>query len=258
VSAPERPGPSLEIRQLLPEDRQTTVGEMMASLNFTSLAPPDRPYTVVNFVATADGRTTFRGRSGQLSDEADRAVFHGLRERVDAVFTGTATMRTERYGRLVTDPGRRQRRAGSGLAPDPLACVITRRGDVPTEIPLFDDPQSRIVVFTPTELDISGLQAQIDVVTLDPGQLTLTTMVRRLRADYDVRSLLCEGGPTVFGSLLREDLTDELFLTLAPKLAGGGSGPTVTSGPELPELLKLRPAWALEHGGSIFMRYTLR
>jgi 5-amino-6-(5-phosphoribosylamino)uracil reductase len=231
---------------------------MMASLNFTALAPPDRPYTVVNFVASADGRTAFRGRSGGLSDVADRAIFHGLRERVDAVFTGTATMRTERYGRLVPDPERRQRRAGSGLAPDPLACVITRSGDVPTEIPLFDDPESRIVVFTPGALDLSGLQAQIEVVRLDPGQLTLTTMVRRLREDYDVRSLLCEGGPTVFGALLRENLTDELFLTLAPKLAGGGSSPTVTSGPELPELLNLRLAWALEHGGSLFLRYGLR
>jgi riboflavin biosynthesis pyrimidine reductase len=73
-----------------------------------------------------------------------------------------------------------------------------------------------------------------------------------------VRSLLCEGGPTVFGALLRENLTDELFLTLAPKLAGGGSSPTVTSGPELPELLNLRLAWALEHGGSLFLRYGLR
>jgi riboflavin-specific deaminase-like protein len=231
---------------------------MMASLNFTAQAPPDRPYTVVNFVATVDGRTAFQGRSGGLSDVADRAIFHGLRERVDAVFTGTATMRTERYGRLVPDPERRQRRAGSGLAPDPLACVITRRGDVPTEIPLFDDPQSRIVVFTPTTLDLSGLQAQIEVVRLDPGRLTLTTMVRRLREDYDVRSLLCEGGPTVFGSLLRENLTDELFLTVAPKLAGGGSSPTVTSGPELPELLNLRLAWVFEHGGSLFLRYGLR
>jgi riboflavin-specific deaminase-like protein len=257
VSVPERPGPALELRQLLPECKPTTVGEMMASLNLARHAPSDRPYTVVNFVATADGRTSFGGRSGGLSDVADRAIFHGLRERVDAVFTGTATMRTERYGRLVRDPERRRRRAASGLAPDPLAAVISRRGDVPTEIPLFDDPDSRIVVFTPNPLDLSAHRAQIKVVRLDPGRLTLTTMVRRLRADYDVRSLLCEGGPTVFGSLLRENLVDELFLTLAPKLAGGGTGPSVTSGPELPELLPMRPEWALEHGGSLFMRYTL-
>lgn len=230
---------------------------MMASLNLGRATRPDRPYTIVNFVATVDGRTASRGRSGALSDVGDRAIFHSLRERVDAIFTGTGTLRAERYGRLVPDPERRQRRAAAGLAPDPLAVVITRSGDVPTEIPLFADPDSRIVVFAPTRLDLSGHQAQIEVVPLDPGQLTLTTVLRRLRADYDVRSLLCEGGPTVFGALLRERLADELFLTVAPKLAGGGNEAAVTSGPELPELQELRLIWTLERDGSLFLRYGL-
>jgi len=256
VSAPQRPGPGIELRQLVPEAKDTTIGELMGSLNLANHAPVERPYTIVNFVATADGRTAFHGRSGGLSDVGDRAMFHGLRERVDAVFAGTQTMRLERYGRLVRDPERRERRAASGLSPDPLACVITRSGNLPTQIPLFADADSRVVVFTPAELDVSSVQAQVDVVRLDPGQLTLTTAMRRLRSDYDVRTLLCEGGATVFGALLRENLVDELFLTVTPKLAGG-TGPTVTSGPELPELMPLRPVWALERAHSLFLRYAL-
>src|SRR5437588_1262348 len=82
VSATERPGPALELTQLLPEAKTTTVGELVTSLDLGSSAPADRPYVVVNFVATADGRTAFHGRSGQLGDLGDRAVFHGLRESV--------------------------------------------------------------------------------------------------------------------------------------------------------------------------------
>ena len=67
-----------------------------------------------------------------------------------------------------------------------------------------------------------------------------------------------KGGPTVFASLLQEHLVDELFLTLAPKLVGGGSSPTVTSGTELKELQELRVAWALEHDDALYMRYRLR
>ena len=42
----------------------------------------------------------------------------------------------------------------------------------------------------------------------------MTTAWRRLTSDFGVRTLLCEGGPTVFGALLHEDLVDELFLTV--------------------------------------------
>jgi riboflavin-specific deaminase-like protein len=257
VPAPQRPGPDTAVRELLPDPRSVTIGEVTASLDLVARAGPDRPYTVVNFVVSADGRAAFHGRSGGLGGAADRAMFHGLRERVDAVFAGTGTMRTERYGRLVRDPERRRRRAASGLRPDPLACLISRSGDIPLEIPLFAEPEAHVIVFTPTALDLSGTRAQVELVRLDPGQLTLTTMMRRLRSDYDVRALLCEGGPLVFGSLLHEGLVDELFLTLAPKLTGGGSDPAVTSGPELPELAPLELVWALEEDGSLFLRYAL-
>jgi riboflavin-specific deaminase-like protein len=246
------------LRQLLPEPRPVVIRELLESLNLGASVPVERPYTVVNFVASVDGRSDFQGRSGALSDPSDREMFHGLRERVDALLVGTGTLRTERYGRLVRDPERRARRAASGLSPEPLACIITRSGDVPLDIPLFEEPAARVVVFTPSELDASALAADVDVVALDPGELTLTTMMRRLRSSYDVRTLLCEGGPILFGALLQEDLVDELFLSLAPKLTGGGSSPGITSGPPLAELRPLSLMWVLERDSALYLRYDLR
>lgn len=254
MSAAERPGPEVELTQLLPEARSTTVGELVGSLNLSDQAPADRPYVIVNFVASADGRTALQGRSHGLSDLGDRAVFHGLRESVDAIFAGTTTMRDESYGRLVRDPERRARRAAAGRSPDPLAMLATRSGDVPTAIPLFEDPDSTVVVFTPVAPDLRHARARVDIVE---GQFTLTEALQRLRAEYDVRTLLCEGGATVFGALLRERLVDELFLTLAPKLAGGNQGPGLTGGPELPEPASLRLVWALERENSLFLRYAI-
>jgi riboflavin-specific deaminase-like protein len=256
TSQPSGPGP--ELRQLLPELGRIHVGELLASLNLAAHAPVDRPYTIVNFVASADGRAAFEGRSGGLSDPADREMFHGLREHVDAVLVGTGTLRTERYGRLVRDPERRHRRAASGLRPEPLACIFTRSGELPLDIPLFAQDGAPIVVFTPVDVDASEVAADLEVVRVNPGELTLTTMMRRLRSDYDVRSLLCEGGPTLFGVLLEEGLVDELFLSLSPKLTGGGNAPAITSGPELSDLRHLDLVALLELDSSLFLRYALR
>jgi 5-amino-6-(5-phosphoribosylamino)uracil reductase len=247
----------MRFRQLLPEIADVEVEDLLAALELGAAAPADRPYTVANFIASADGRATFGGRSGPLGDEGDHAMFHGLRELADAVLAGTVTLGTERYGRVLGKPERRRRRAQRGASPEPLACMVTRSGSIPLDIPLFAEPEARVVVFAPAEIDVSACAAQVDVVTLDPAELTLTTALRRLRADYDIRALLCEGGPTLFGALLHEGIADELFLTLAPKLVGGGRGPTISSGPELPEPGPAQLKWLLERQGSLYLRYAL-
>lgn len=84
------------------------------------------------------------------------------------------------------------------------------------------------------------------------GRVDLPALLR-LQREQGVRSLLCEGGPTLHRSLQALGLVDELFLTISPKLAGG-SGPNLLSG-ELPEEIGLELAWLLEEGGELFARY---
>jgi riboflavin-specific deaminase-like protein len=246
----------MEFRELLPEARSVAVEDLLAAVEFVRRAPEDRPYTVVNFIASADGRATFHGRSGALGDDGDRAMFHGLRAQVDAVLVGTGTLAVERYGRIVKDPDTRHRRESNGLRSEPLAVVVTRSGQVPLDIPLFDEPESEIVVFSPEALEVNA-RARLDLVQLDPGAMTLVTVMRHLRAEYGVRSLLCEGGPTLFGALLHEGIVDELFLTVAPKLTGGGSGPAISSGSELSEPAVLTLEWVLERNGALYLRYAV-
>ncbi|HEY1593179.1 MAG TPA: dihydrofolate reductase family protein [Solirubrobacteraceae bacterium] len=248
----------MEFRQLLPEPDQVDVGALLAALDLAVAAGPERPYIVANFIASADGRATFRGKSGALGDPADRVLFHGLRQQVDAVFAGTRTLMIERYGRMIRDPEARLRRELRDRTPEPLAVVVSRSGEVPFDIPLFDEPEARVALFCCVPVDVSEATAQVDLVELDPGELTMTTVMRHLRSDFGIRSLLCEGGPTVFGSLLDERLVDELFLTLAPKLVGGGPSPTISNGPELMELQPMELVWALENDGALYLRYGLR
>ncbi len=71
--------------------------------------------------------------------------------------------------------------------------------------------------------------------------------------------MLCEGGPTLNSTLLREGLVDELFLSLAPKLVGGSRGPTIVAGEQgLPGTVELDLLSSLEAQGHLFLRYRVR
>src|SRR5690348_13287158 len=143
----------MEFRQLLPEPGQVDVAQLLFSLDLAARAPDGRPYTIVNFVSSADGRATVDGRSGGLGDDGDRAMFHGLREQVDAVMVGTGTLRAETYGRILRRPERRERRVELGLSPEPIACIVSRSGDLPADIPLFSEPDAKVVIFSSIELE---------------------------------------------------------------------------------------------------------
>jgi 5-amino-6-(5-phosphoribosylamino)uracil reductase len=199
-------------------------------------APAERPYVLANFVASVDGHATVADNSRKLSDAADRELFYALRERVDAVLVGTGTLAAEHYKRMLPASERRERRLAAGRPAEPLAVTVSRSGRVPRDIPLFADTPDRVLVF------------EADGVPLD-------AVLHTLRRDHGVETLLCEGGPTLFGALLRAGLVDELLVTLAPVLVGGASGPAVVSGPppEAPADLKL--LGALEHDGTLFLRY---
>lgn len=249
----------MEFSELTPRPGPFELEERLESLGLGDRASTGRPYTIANFVQSADGHATFEGRSRALGDDGDKAVFHGLREQVDAVFAGTRTLQMENYGRILGNPSRRARREARGLPPEPLACVVTRSGSIPVEIPLFNEPGARIVVFAPAGAApaIAVCTADVTLVELQPDELTLPNVMTALRNDFGVRSLLCEGGPTVFTALVRERLVDELWLTLSAKLTGGGGGPSITNGPELPELRELELIWALERERTLFLRYGL-
>ncbi len=232
------------------------MGALVAGLELAACAPADRPYTIANLVQSADGRATFDGRSTALGDDGDRQVFRALRSVCDVVLVGTGTLAAEHYGRLVRDGALQAAREARGLPVQPLLCTVTRSGRVSREIPLLADPDARLLVYSGVPIDIGEVAASVQVVTVDADRLTIAPVLGDLRTRHSARLVLCEGGPTLFAQLLAQRVVDELFLTLAARLAGG-DGPTVVSGLALSEPLALSLRWLLEQDGSLFARYAL-
>lgn len=248
----------MDFHRVHPHPATSDSAELLGDLRLHERAHAERPWVVTNFATTADGRATIDGRSGPIGDDGDLEVFRRLRTQVDALLIGTRTLGIERYGRAVRRPELRAAREALGLVPEPLVATVSRSGELPLDIPLFQTPDADVVVFAPTATPEPDCPACVTLVRLDPAELTLTSALRHLRAEHGVRSLLCEGGPTLMGALLHEGLVDEVFLTLAPQLAGGGTGPTMSSGPALADPATLELVWALERAGSLYLRYAVR
>jgi riboflavin-specific deaminase-like protein len=226
----------------------------VADLRPWELAHAHRPYLLLNMVTTADGRATIGGRSGPIGNAADQDLFHALRTRVDAVMVGAGTLRAENYGRLVRKPERRAARVEAGLAPDPLAVVVSGRLDLPEDLPLFQDPDQQVLVATFADGELPGA-ARIEYLRFDEAAVDIERLLRELR-ERGVRSVLSEGGPTLNAELLRAGGVDELFHCLAPKLAGEPDAPTMVSG-VLHETVEMQLVWLLEAESHLFMRYRL-
>ena len=246
------------LRRLLPEPGTVTAEQALDGLALAELAPDHRPYVVLNMVATADGAAAVAHHTAPISNAADRQLFHELRAHVDAVLVGAGTVRTERYGRLVRDPARRARRVARGLAADPLAVVVSHRLSLTPDLPLLADEHSRVVVVTASDAELAGCAAQISYLRSAPGEeADLAVMLARLRAEHGVRSVLCEGGPNLNASLLPAGLIDELFLSIAPVLAGTAGSLSIVNRAPIPHPVDLTLLWLLESQGQLFARYAV-
>ena len=244
------------MRRLLPDEAQTSVADQVATLDLVGSAFGDRPYVITNFALTLDGHATIAGRSGAIGSDVDTAMLVGLRTRVDAVMIGAGTMRAERYGRVIGDPAKRERREREGLAPDPLMVLVSGRIELPWDAPLFTEGHGEILICTSSPDEPPELATPVQLLRQRP-KVDLAALLAHLRAERGVRALLCEGGPSLHAELIDAGLVDELFVTHAPKLAGGAGPGLVTGLEERERSLELDWLLAEEATGELFGRYRV-
>ena len=226
----------------------------MSGLRLGDLAPPDRPYLVVNMVATLDGKATVEGRTRAMSSEADRQLFHHLRTQVDAVLMGATTVAVEGYGRVVKSEELRSKREREGLSPDAVAVVASARLNLPAEAKLLHEKGQRVLIATGSDEVLEGSTADVDYLRVGDD---LQLLLARLREEHGVRSVLCEGGPTLNSHLLAADVVDELFLSISPQMTGGTGAPTIVEGRPLIQPRQSHLVWLYEAESNLFGRWRL-
>jgi len=135
--------------------------------------------------------------------------------------------------------------------------VLTRALDLDPDLPLFGDPERAPLVITgprPDEARLRALDGRAEVVRLpqEPGAAAALALL----AEHGARVVLVEGGPSLNGLLHDEDLVDELNVTVAPALVGGGSARLLSHAREAILPFDLAHLW--EQDGVLLTRYVRR
>jgi riboflavin biosynthesis pyrimidine reductase len=222
-------------------------------------ATRSRPYVLLNMASTADGRASVDGRAGPIGDSADSALLHGLRTIAGGLLVGAGTVRAEHYARVLRGEQDRQTRRARNLSGELPTFIVSGSAALsPQEVPLLAEPQARVTIITPTDKDVPPCPAQPGYLRCErSGKLDLALALRRIHSEHGVETLLCEGGPHLAAQLVSAGLLDELFLGMAPKLAGGGEQLRILAGAELDPPRQMQLIALYEHASSLFARYRL-
>jgi riboflavin biosynthesis pyrimidine reductase len=229
------------------------VRDLVAGLRLRDERAGARPRVVADMVASVDGRAAVAGKSVGLGHPVDRALLRELRTAADAILVGTPTLRAERYANLLDDD-QRAARAAAGLPAHPLVVTISRRLQLPVEVPLLHEAGVRILAYTESDAPAPEVGADLEVVRCAPGTLALPAVLADLGA-RGVRGVLCEGGPTLLRELIAHGGLDDLLLTVAP-LVVGGDAPTILAGAALPAPAALALREVHRAGEHLFLHYV--
>ena len=182
-----------------------------------------------------------------------------LRAHADVVLVGAGTARAEGYAGDRPDPGMLAVRRSHGLADAPRIVVVTAGAALDPESGLFTDTQVPPLVLTcaaaPAERR-AALADRAEVVVVGDDAVDVAAALDAL-ADRGLQRVTCEGGPSLLGQVAAAGRLDELALTLAPVLLGGGSS-RVLAGPVLDPLPRLDLVSTLSVDDYLYLRYRTR
>jgi len=192
---------------------------------------PSRPFVVATFAMTVDGKTTTRNFTPvDFTSREDKLHLFRQRALADAVLIGHTSLKRDNV-RLGISPELQKARRKHGQTPAPIRVIVSDKGKIDNRLNIFQSDISPIIIFSTRRMPRKYRQALQQKATLHltrAQHVDLAGMLRTLRDKYNVRTVACEGGPTLFRALLERGLVDQLNLTIAPYLFGGINAPTLT------------------------------
>jgi len=228
----------------LPRD----IRERYGPFGFPAPADARRPYISSNFVMGLDGRASFREMKGRNDGQTvsrsreDHWLMDFLRAHHDGQLIGASTLREELnpegrgwdYG-IDDEELRMYRRDTLGLGSQKVL-LLSGSGNIDLTFRIFNSPRVEPWIITArdgqknlfSQLKRLGRADKIKILSVGEGtEVDLVAAVTLLRKEHGIRTLLCEGGPTLYGEFLEKQLIDEDFRTMSLQVLGESTKPGI-------------------------------
>ncbi|CAN5562007.1 2,5-diamino-6-(ribosylamino)-4(3H)-pyrimidinone 5'-phosphate reductase [soil metagenome] len=223
-----------------------------------------RPTVIANFAITADGKVSTRNYTPTgFTSASDKRRLQEIRARGDALLAGASTVKADNMSMGISATDLQKERSARGQPGEPLRVMVSNSGALDLKAKVFAKTSSPLAVFSTKAMpgDIAGKLSQIaDLWLFHQTKVDLAEMLGILYRDYKVRTLVCEGGPSLFRALLEIAAVDELHLTWAPLIFGGKQAPTLTGLPDnfLPATLQGQLTHFEPLNGECFLSYKIK
>lgn len=172
-------------------------------------------YVILSAAISIDGKIATNIGHSDLSSNEDFIRLHKLRTKVDGILIGKNTVMKDNPSLTV--------RYTKGR--NPVRIILDSKGEIPSKSKILQT--SKIVptiIATSKQITKSNLQKlrefPVEVIVTGEKSVNIKSLLKKL-AEKNIRTILVEGGGTINWEFVKQNIFDELIITISPFLIGG-------------------------------------
>ena len=182
------------------------------------------PYVILSAAISIDGKISTRTSDSKLSSKEDSIRLHKLRSKADAILIGKNTL-------LQDDPLLTVRHT---KGKNPIRIILDSKGTIPINSKIIKT-SNKILTIVAVSKKISKAnllklkKLPIEIIVAGENSVNLKLLMKKL-SNKKIKTILVEGGGTVNWEFIKNNLFNELIVTLSPFLIGGNDSTSFVEG----------------------------
>ena len=182
------------------------------------------PYVILSAAISIDGKISTIAGDSKLSSKEDHTRLHKLRSKVDAILIGKNTL-------LHDDPLLTVRYT---KGKNPIRIILDSKGTIPINSKIIKTSNKipTIIAVSKKISKISLLKLKklpIEIIIAGENSVNLKLLMKKL-SNKKIKTVLVEGGGNVNWEFIKNNLFNELIITLSPYLIGGNDATSFVEG----------------------------